>query len=201
MTADLEARMGDYRERVYGLRPGVRTMIPGPLYHSAPNSFALRAARVAGLIALMPRFDPEAFLALVETHRIEAMFMVPTMFVRLLKLPADVRKRYDLSSLKFVMHAAAPCPPDVKRGMIEWLGPVVHDVKGYLPLVCVGDEHLDWDDLIVNLKRRYEPQRLDARVERELNGESGARHRTLLDFREGLRREARYRLPAESFWF
>ena len=130
LTADLEARMADYRERVYGLRPGVRTMIPGPLYHSAPNAFALRAARVAGLIALMPRFDPEAFLALVEKHRIEAMFMVPTMFVRLLKLPADVRGRYDLSSLKFVMHAAAPCPMEIKRAMIEWLGPVIHEFYG-----------------------------------------------------------------------
>ncbi|HWB45651.1 MAG TPA: acyl-CoA synthetase [Hyphomicrobiaceae bacterium] len=130
LTPDLEARMADYRERVYGLAPGVRTMIPGPLYHSAPNAFALRAARVASLIALMPRFDPETFLALVEKHRIEAMFMVPTMFVRLLKLPAEVRRRYDLSSLKFVMHAAAPCAPDVKRGMIEWLGPVIHEFYG-----------------------------------------------------------------------
>jgi len=130
LTADLEARMAGYRERVYGLRPGVRTMIPGPLYHSAPNAFALRAARVAGLIALMPRFDPEAFLGLVEKHRIEAMFMVPTMFVRLLKLPADIRGRYDLSSLKFVMHAAAPCPMEIKRAMIEWLGPVIHEFYG-----------------------------------------------------------------------
>jgi len=130
LTAELEARMADYRERVYGLSPGVRTMIPGPLYHSAPNAFALRAARVASLIALMPRFDPEAFLALVEKHRIEAMFMVPTMFVRLLKLPAEVRKRYDLSSLKFVMHAAAPCPMEIKRAMIEWLGPVIHEFYG-----------------------------------------------------------------------
>jgi long-chain acyl-CoA synthetase len=130
LTADLEARMGDYRERVYGLKPGVRTMIPGPLYHSAPNSFALRAARVASLIALLPRFDPEHFLALVERHRIEAMFMVPTMFVRLLKLPAEVRNRYDLSSLRFIMHAAAPCPPDIKRAMIDWLGPVIHEFYG-----------------------------------------------------------------------
>ncbi len=145
MTADLEARMGDYRERVYGLKPGVRTMIPGPLYHSAPNSFALRAARVARLIALMPRFDPEAFLQLVERHRIEAMFMVPTMFVRLLKLPAEVRSRYDLSSLKFVMHAAAPCPPDVKRGMIDWLGPVIHEFYGSTEsgAVTVVDSH-EW---------------------------------------------------------
>lgn len=130
LTAELEARMADYRERVYGLAPGVRTMIPGPLYHSAPNAFALRAARVASLIALMPRFDPEAFLALVEKHRIEAMFMVPTMFVRLLKLPADIRARYNLSSLKFVMHAAAPCPIEIKRAMIEWLGPVIHEFYG-----------------------------------------------------------------------
>jgi long-chain acyl-CoA synthetase len=130
LTANLEVRMGDYRERVYGLKPGVLTMIPGPLYHSAPNAFALRAARVASLVALMPRFDPEAFLVLVEKHRIEAMFMVPTMFVRLLKLPEELRRRYDLSSLKFVMHAAAPCPPEIKRAMIEWLGPVIHEFYG-----------------------------------------------------------------------
>jgi long-chain acyl-CoA synthetase len=130
LTPDLEARMADYRERVYGLQPGVRTMVPGPLYHSAPNAFALRAARVAGLIVLMPRFDPEAFLAQVQEHRIQAMFMVPTMFVRLLKLPTEVRRRYDTSSLEFVMHAAAPCPVEVKRAMIDWLGPVVHEFYG-----------------------------------------------------------------------
>lgn len=145
LTAELEARMADYRERVYGLAPGVRTMIPGPLYHSAPNAFALRAARVAGLIALMPRFDPETFLALVEKHRIQAMFMVPTMFVRLLKLPAEVRDRYDLSSLKFVMHAAAPCPPEIKRAMIDWLGPVIHEFYGSTEsgAVTVVDSH-EW---------------------------------------------------------
>ena len=122
LTAELESRMGDYRERVYGLKPGVRTMVPGPLYHSAPNAFALRAARVAGLIALMPRFEPEAFLAAVEKHRIQALFMVPTMFVRLMKLPENIRSRYDLSSLQFVMHAAAPCPVEVKRAMIDVAG-------------------------------------------------------------------------------
>jgi long-chain acyl-CoA synthetase len=130
LTPDLEARLADYRERVYGLGPGARTMVPGPLYHSAPNAFALRAARAASLIALMPRFDPEAFLALVQEQRIEAMYMVPTMFVRLLKLPAEVRRRYDVSSLKFVMHAAAPCPVEAKRAMIDWLGPVVHEFYG-----------------------------------------------------------------------
>jgi long-chain acyl-CoA synthetase len=144
-TPEQDARAQPYRERVYGLTPGVRTMVPGPLYHSAPNAFALRAARVAGLIALMPRFDPVGFLALVEKHRIEAMFMVPTMFVRLLKTPDEVRRRYDLSSLKFVMHAAAPCPPEVKRGMIDWLGPVVHEFYGSTEsgAVTVVDSH-EW---------------------------------------------------------
>jgi long-chain acyl-CoA synthetase len=130
LTPEQDARAAPYRERVYGLVPGVRTMVPGPLYHSAPNAFALRAARAASLIALLPRFDPVGFLEMVERHRIEAMFMVPTMFVRLLKLPEEVRSRYDLSSLRFVMHAAAPCPPEVKRAMIAWLGPVVHEFYG-----------------------------------------------------------------------
>jgi long-chain acyl-CoA synthetase len=144
-TPEQDASAQPYRERVYGLRPGVRTMVPGPLYHSAPNAFALRAARTASLIALMPRFDPEAFLRAVERHRIEAMFMVPTMFVRLLKLPEEMRARYDLSSLEFVMHAAAPCPPEVKRGMIDWLGPVVHEFYGSTEsgAVTVVDSH-EW---------------------------------------------------------
>ena len=129
-TPEHEARLGPYRARVYGVTPGVRTLLPGPLYHSAPNSFALRAARQASLMVLMPRFDPEDFLALVEKHRIEAVFMVPTMFVRLMKLPPEVRKRYDLSSLRFVMHEAAPCPPEVKREIIQWFGPVVHEFYG-----------------------------------------------------------------------
>jgi long-chain acyl-CoA synthetase len=69
-------------------------------------------------------------LALIERHRISHMHVVPTMFVRLLKLPEAVRKRYDLSSLRFVVHGAAPCPPPVKRAMIEWWGPVIHEYYG-----------------------------------------------------------------------
>jgi long-chain acyl-CoA synthetase len=90
----------------------------------------MRASRLADVFILMPRFDPEEFLALVDRQRIDTLFMVPTMFVRLLKLPAEVRARYDLSSLKFVMHAAAPCPPDVKAAMIAWWGPVIHEFYG-----------------------------------------------------------------------
>jgi len=79
---------------------------------------------------VLPRFEPEAFLAAVQQHRITTLFMVPVMFVRLLKLPENVRRRYDVSSLKFVMHAAAPCPPDVKRAMIDWWGPIVWEFYG-----------------------------------------------------------------------
>ena len=118
------------RRDILGIVPGIRSAIPGPLYHSAPNAFAMRAARVGEVMVLMPRFDPVAMLALIERERIDTMFMVPTMFIRLLKLPAELRCRYDLSSLKFVIHAAAPCPPEVKRAMIDWWGPVINEFYG-----------------------------------------------------------------------
>jgi long-chain acyl-CoA synthetase len=118
------------RGLIYGLKPGVRALLPGPLYHSAPNSFGLRSGRLGGALVLMPRFDPEQFLALIQDERIDTLFMVPTMFVRLMKLPQAVRQRYDVSSLRHVVHAAAPCPADVKRGMIEWWGPVIYEYYG-----------------------------------------------------------------------
>jgi long-chain acyl-CoA synthetase len=115
-----ERKTEDLRRAVYGFREGMVCALPGPLYHSAPNSFGLRAARDAGRTILMPRFDAEELLSIIEHHRVTHMFMVPTMFVRLLKLPEGVRRRYNVSSLEFIIHAAAPCPADVKRAMIEW---------------------------------------------------------------------------------
>lgn len=105
-----------------GLAPGLRTLIPAPLYHTAPNVHSILAIRLGIDLTVMPKFDPEEMLRTIERNRIEHIQMVPTMFVRLLRLPEDVRKSYDLSSLKAVVHAAAPCPPDVKRAMIEWWG-------------------------------------------------------------------------------
>jgi long-chain acyl-CoA synthetase len=78
----------------------------------------------------MPRFDPEEFLRLIEVESIDTLFMVPTMFVRLMKLPEELRRKYDTSSLRHVVHAAAPCPADVKRAMIEWWGPVIYEYYG-----------------------------------------------------------------------
>ena len=118
--------------RIFDIRPGegMRTVVTGPVYHSAPNGYALSAARDGGLVVLQPRFDAEDLLRQVERHRITHLHMVPTMFVRLLKLPESVRRKYDLSSLKFVTHGAAPCPPDVKRQMIEWWGPIINEYYG-----------------------------------------------------------------------
>jgi len=129
-TPEQTASSERMRAMIYGLKPGARALLPGPLYHSAPNSFGLRAGRLGGALVLMPRFDPEEFLRLIEDERIDTIFMVPTMFIRLMKLPEAVRRKYDMSSLRHVIHAAAPCPADVKRGMIEWWGPVIYEFYG-----------------------------------------------------------------------
>src|SRR2546423_2011663 len=118
------------RGMIYGLKPGARALLPGPLYHSAPNSFGIRSGRLGGVLVIMPRFDPEQFLRLIEEYRIDTIFMVPTMFIRLMKLPEEVRRKYDMSSLRHIIHAAAPCPADVKRAMIEWWGPVIYEFYG-----------------------------------------------------------------------
>ncbi len=125
-------RMTAALSRVFGIEPGrgARTVVTGPMYHTAPNRYALLAVRDNGLVVLQPRFDAEELLALIERHRITHLHMVPTMFVRLLRLPEKVRRRYDLSSLEFVIHAAAPCPPEVKRRMIEWWGKVINEYYG-----------------------------------------------------------------------
>src|SRR3979411_100044 len=98
---------------------------PAPLYHAAPLRFNMMAITLGGTSIIMESFDAEEFLALVEKHRITQSQLVPTMFVRMLKLPEEVRTRYDVSSLKGAIHAAAPCPIDVKAKMIQWWGPIL----------------------------------------------------------------------------
>ena len=108
-----------------GLEPGMRAMVSAPLYHSAPNLYAVQVALFGSLLIVEPRFDAEATLALIERHRLSNVYLVPTMFVRMLRLPAEVRRRYDLSSLRFVSSTGSPCAPDVKRAIIDWLGPII----------------------------------------------------------------------------
>jgi long-chain acyl-CoA synthetase len=123
-------------ERVGGIAYGVKPnedqviLMNGPMYHSASNSYGMLAFRSRCTIVLEPRFEPEDMLQLIERHRVTHMHMVPTMFVRLLRLPDKIKRRYDLSSLRFVVHGAAPCPPQVKRAMIDWWGPVIHEYFG-----------------------------------------------------------------------
>src|SRR5207248_3257943 len=101
------------------LREGMIYLNPAPLYHSAPHASVMLTQRLGGTAIIMERFDPANFLQLVERYKVSHSQMVPTMFSRLLKLPDEERKRYDHSSLEVIIHAAAPCPPDVKRQMIE----------------------------------------------------------------------------------
>ena len=129
-TPEQEKELDQVRATIYGLKPGIRTALPGPLYHSAPNSFGLRAGKVAEAVFLLPKFDPEELLALIAREKIDTMFMVPTMFIRLLKLPEEVRRKYDCSSIRHIIHAAAPCPADVKKAMIDWWGPVIYEFYG-----------------------------------------------------------------------
>jgi long-chain acyl-CoA synthetase len=100
---------------------------PAPLYHAAPLRFCRAAHKIGATVVVMEHFDPEEYLALVERHRATFSQVVPTMFIRMLKLPDEVRSRYDLSSLQAVVHAAAPCPVEVKARMIEWWGPIIHE--------------------------------------------------------------------------
>jgi long-chain acyl-CoA synthetase len=115
---------------IFQLGPDERTVIPAPMYHTAPNVYALAAAMRGMDMTLMKSFDAEEFLRIVAEHRPTVVQMVPTMFVRLLALPERVRASYDLSSLRWIVHAAAPCPVAVKRAMIEWLGPIVAEYYG-----------------------------------------------------------------------
>jgi long-chain acyl-CoA synthetase len=81
-------------------------------------------------IVLQPRFYAEDMLRLIDKHRVSHMHLVPTMFVRLLRLPAEVKKKYDLSSLRWITHGAVPCAPAVKREMIDWWGPMINEYYG-----------------------------------------------------------------------
>lgn len=129
-SAEQTDQYADTVRRVYGAGPGVRTIVVAPLYHSAPLVHATSTLLAGGNLVLMSRFDTTALLELIERHRVTNLLMVPTMFVRLLALPEEVRRRYDLSSLRHVVHGAAPCPPEVKRQMMEWWGPVIHEYYG-----------------------------------------------------------------------
>jgi len=100
---------------------------PAPLYHAAPCLWGVGVHQLGGTLIIMEKFSETDYLQLVETHGVTHSQLVPTMFIRMLKLPADVRERFDVSSLQKVVHAAAPCPVPVKQQMIDWWGPIVEE--------------------------------------------------------------------------
>ena len=115
---------------LWGFRPGMTYLSPAPLYHAAPHLGVNLTLRDGGTVVVMERFDGEAFLRLVEQYKVTHTQLVPTMFSRMLKLPEAIRARHDLSSLEIAIHAAAPCPPQVKEAMIEWWGPIIYEYYG-----------------------------------------------------------------------
>jgi len=117
----------DIAGTLYGVTEDAIYLSPAPLYHSAPLRFNMGILRKGGTTIVMERFDPENALALIERYQASHSQWVPTMFVRMLKLPDETRGKYDLSSMKCAVHAAAPCPVEVKQQMIDWWGPVLHE--------------------------------------------------------------------------
>jgi acyl-CoA synthetase (AMP-forming)/AMP-acid ligase II len=112
---------------LFGYNESMVYLSPAPLYHAAPLRFSMAVHQVGGTVIVMEHFDPEEFLALVERYQVTHTQVVPTMFIRMLKLPDEIRSRYDLSSLQVAIHAAAPCPVAVKEQMIDWWGPIIHE--------------------------------------------------------------------------
>ncbi|MFI6813796.1 acyl-CoA synthetase [Nonomuraea sp. NPDC050328] len=100
---------------------------PAPLYHAAPLRYCMAFQKLGATVVVMEKFEPEAYLAAVERYRATHSQLVPTMFIKMLKLPEERRAKYDLSSLQCAVHAAAPCPVPVKQQMLDWWGPIVHE--------------------------------------------------------------------------
>ncbi len=117
-------------ERLWRYREGMIYLSPAPMYHSAPQGAVGLTILSGGTAVIMERFDAERFLQLVERYKATHSQLVPTMFSRMLKLSPEIRGKYDLSSLESVVHAAAPCPSQIKEQMIEWLGPIVEEYYG-----------------------------------------------------------------------
>ena len=109
----------------YGLNADTVYLSPAPLYHAAPFGFCTRTLALAGTVVMMRGFDPERSLSHIEQYSVTHSQWVPTMFIRLLKLEDEVRNRYDLSSHQCAIHAAAPCPKEIKHQMMRWWGPIL----------------------------------------------------------------------------
>ncbi len=131
VTPEQSSKLTSVLEKMFGLGKGeVKALVPAPLYHAAPNMYASVISSMGFELVIMPRFDPEEMLRLIERHKISHIMLVPTMMHRLLRLPSNVRGKYDISSLQHVVTTAAHCPPEVKRGITSWWGPILYEFYG-----------------------------------------------------------------------
>jgi fatty-acyl-CoA synthase len=121
---------------------------PAPLYHSAPLVYSMSMHRIGATVIVMERFDPQQCLELIQRYRVTHAQFVPTMFTRMLRLPKEVRETYDVSSLQFAVHAAAPCPIAVKRQMIDWWGPVISEY--YAGTEDIGSAHISAEEWLAH---------------------------------------------------
>jgi len=140
----LAAATAELSTVVLGVTPRSRCLLAAPLYHSAPGNYAAACSRVGAWLRLEPRFDAETILKRVSEERITHLYLVPTMYQRLLNLPEEKRRQYDLSSVEFVASTGSPCPAGVKRAMIDWWGPVIHEAyasseTGYLAFITAEE--------------------------------------------------------------
>ncbi|WP_016888524.1 acyl-CoA synthetase [Mycobacteroides abscessus] len=117
-------------QHAFGITAEDRYLSAAPIYHTAPLKWCGGVHSLGGTVVLMEKFDPVKALAAIENYRITVTQMVPTMFIRMLQLSDELRRAFDTSSLRLAVHAAAPCPPDVKEAMIEWWGPIVVEYYG-----------------------------------------------------------------------
>lgn len=115
------------RIKMYALGADTRYLSTAPMYHSAPLRYNMMVTRLGGAAFILEKFDAEAALEAIQQYRVTHSQWVPTMFVRLLKLAAEKRAQYDVSSLQYAIHAAAPCPVDIKQQMMDWFGPIIYE--------------------------------------------------------------------------
>ncbi len=206
-SAEQVQRIMEASRAVFGIAPGVRGLISAPLYHSAPASYLLQMALHDCHVVIEPRFDAQRTLQLIESERISHLYLVPTMLVRLLRLPPDVRSRYRLDSVKFVVCTGSPCAPEIKRRMIEWWGPVIHETYaaselGFVTHITSGEA----------LQKPGSVGRPLAGVQLRVMSSDGqelspgclgiiyARHEAVADFTYNNNDEARRRLERNGLW-
>ena len=135
-----DRRRVDRSKALFDMDPQMVFLSPAPLYHAAPLRFAMTVLRIGGTVVLLEKFEPRAALAALDAHRVTHSQWVPTMFSRLLDLPVETRADVDLSAHRAAIHAGAPCPIPVKRAMIDWWGPILHEY--YSGTESIGFTHV-----------------------------------------------------------